>query len=133
MSQITTGYVPHHNETKDYLDLLVIYQHLEGREKFLLKRKVDFYKLKVKYGFKCANCKREEPEIKFERDHIIPRKLGGSNDFNNFQLLCSSCNHKKFTSIINYRHHPKFEEVFVVKYSHNIGKRLSAKYSKGAY
>ncbi len=43
---------------------------------------------------KCNICLKYL-EDNFEIDHITPIKLGGTNEFNNLQLLCVSCNRKK--------------------------------------
>lgn len=43
---------------------------------------------------KCACCHIKIGK-KFERDHIIPLALGGTNDHFNIQLLCSPCNRTK--------------------------------------
>jgi 5-methylcytosine-specific restriction endonuclease McrA len=43
---------------------------------------------------RCANCKIDLYS-RFHRDHIMPLKLGGTNDIGNIQLLCPSCNTSK--------------------------------------
>jgi len=43
-------------------------------------------------GYKCAHCGKEHG---LTIDHIIPLSRGGTNDLDNFQLLCPSCNAKK--------------------------------------
>jgi 5-methylcytosine-specific restriction endonuclease McrA len=64
----------------------------------------DWETLKAQYNWTCANpeCRKQEPEIKLTEDHIIPLIKGRSNNIENIQPLCRSCNSKKHTKIVRY-------------------------------
>ena len=48
-------------------------------------------KLLYKYKFKCVKCgNNNKPDLSI--DHIIPISKGGSDNFDNLQILCKKCN-----------------------------------------
>lgn len=66
----------------------------------------EWFKLKRRYGFKCANeaCRKPETEAEpLTKDHVIPIFSGGTDNIRNIQPLCRSCNSAKGTRIIDYR------------------------------
>ena len=64
--------------------------------------KEDFEKLKREYNFTCPSCKKAEPEILLEHDHITPLSKGGNSNIENIQPLCGTCNRKKRVKTVRY-------------------------------
>lgn len=62
----------------------------------------DWRDIKRRYGYRCPACGVPEPDIVLTIDHIIPISLGGTNDPQNLQPLCKSCNSRKHVSIKRY-------------------------------
>ncbi len=63
-----------------------------SRPRFSPREKEALYK---EQGGKCNGCGRKVAKVDLEVDHIIPLSKGGSDRFNNLQLLCSRCNSSK--------------------------------------
>jgi 5-methylcytosine-specific restriction endonuclease McrA len=57
--------------------------------------KAEWKQIKENYGYRCASCGRQEPEVKLSPDHKVPRSRNGSNDLDNWQPLCEQCNNIK--------------------------------------
>jgi 5-methylcytosine-specific restriction endonuclease McrA len=59
----------------------------------------DWMKILKKYNFSCAECGRQQPEVKLTVDHIIPLIKGGEHSYKNIRPLCLSCNCRKGASL----------------------------------
>lgn len=83
-------------------------QYLNTFKKRRTLKKDGKYFLLHKAGFKCQACGNkpaERNEIVLHIDHIIPFSLGGSNDYDNLQVLCNECNYSKSNSFsINHNY-----------------------------
>lgn len=58
--------------------------------------------LKAQYNWTCPCCRKSEPSITLSLDHIVPLSKGGSDNIENIQPLCRSCNSKKHNKTIKY-------------------------------
>jgi 5-methylcytosine-specific restriction endonuclease McrA len=68
----------------------------------------EWQNLKAQYNWTCPCCHKSEPfigqkNLYLTEDHIIPIFKGGSNNIENIQPLCGSCNRKKWIKIIKYK------------------------------
>ncbi len=51
--------------------------------------------LAVDGKYRCVKCGKWFPKEKIEVDHRIPKKLGGTDNLDNLQPMCRSCNRRK--------------------------------------
>lgn len=65
--------------------------------------KADWESMKERYEYRCLCCKKQEPEIRLEADHVVPIMDGGEHTESNIQPLCSHCNRTKNKRTIDYR------------------------------
>jgi len=68
---------------------------LQGKTRFIPKKVKE--EVLARDNWQCVTCGKKE-DLQF--DHIIPYSKGGSNTAKNLQILCASCNKKKYTNII---------------------------------
>lgn len=56
---------------------------------------IDRNKVQSKYNGHCAYCGKEITVKDMQVDHILAKKNGGSDDFENLNPSCRRCNHYK--------------------------------------
>lgn len=67
-----------------------------------------FYIKCAELGWHCCICGKELIQETTTIDHIVPVKKGGTNDIDNLQPLCRSCNCKKHTHSMKEMLGPEF-------------------------
>lgn len=61
----------------------------------------EVFDLYVSQGGKCVYCPATLPLDEMHRDHIVPLAAGGENTIKNIQLLCPTCNLRKWATMPN--------------------------------
>ena len=66
--------------------------------------KIDRQKVYDKYNGHCAYCGKPITIKNMQVDHILPKRLGGTDDIDNLNPSCRLCNHyKRANSIESFR------------------------------
>jgi 5-methylcytosine-specific restriction endonuclease McrA len=63
---------------------------------------IEWETLLAQYNWTCPCCGLRESDVVLTEDHIIPLSKGGSNNIENIQPLCRSCNSRKRTKTIKF-------------------------------
>ena len=98
------------NSIKWMIELITNQKNSKSKKKKNLSKRLRM-KILSRDNYTCQNCGFKEEGFggidPLHIDHIIPRKLGGTDDEKNLRVLCSSCNLMKaahdFESLKNNR------------------------------
>jgi hypothetical protein len=85
-------------------------------------------KIHEKYNKHCAYCGKTIKYEEMQVDHIIPKKLGGNDNFENLNPSCRRCNHykralsiEKFRTVWLGKLHERLENIYIVKVALDYG------------
>ena len=80
-----------------YIELLLFIGQGDRKIKPTQRVSLDKYRSRLfkDQGGKCKYCGASKRKANFQIDHIDPVVMGGSNDYENLQLLCPPCNQRK--------------------------------------
>ena len=93
-----------------YIELLLFIGQGDRKIKPTQRVSLDKYRSRLfkDQGGKCRYCGASKRKANFQVDHIDPVVTGGSNDYENLQLLCPPCNQRKgIQSDAEFRHRYK--------------------------
>jgi 5-methylcytosine-specific restriction endonuclease McrA len=91
-----------------------------SKETFTVREKKRLFEtMKQIFLNTCVKCEGKSGLINLDRDHIIPKYQGGSDDPSNWQPLCAKCNASKGPESIDWRipfakkHGIEIPEIFI--------------------
>lgn len=83
------------DKSSDHVFELIFKTDWYKREKYMTRKNLAcemyFPSLFSQQRGKCRKCKNELYGLNTEVNHIVREDLGGTNDYNNLELLCSEC------------------------------------------
>jgi 5-methylcytosine-specific restriction endonuclease McrA len=80
-----------------------------------------------KYSGHCAYCGKAIEYKNMQEDHIVPKRIGGSDDISNKNPSCRRCNHyKRARSIEKFREllltlHKRVQNQYICKVAEDYG------------
>jgi 5-methylcytosine-specific restriction endonuclease McrA len=75
--------------------------------------RLEFYQLCESLNWECSYCGKQLNRETATEDHVIPLKVGGSDDLSNITPACLHCNTQKGS--MTYEEYMKYERRFMVK------------------
>ena len=88
----------------EYLDSMITspWDHRRPSSGYIAGSKI--YEVFKNAKYRCQLCGASAEHVALTVDHIVPRKLGGTDDLSNLQALCHQCNsRKRATDDVDFR------------------------------